>query len=65
MAEQAKGEYGTRHVMEEEMREAGQGVFERKSGESRRTRKAATAAPETKMEAAPQNKAAASKSRKG
>jgi hypothetical protein len=37
-----KGRYGTRHLMEEGMREAGQGVFEPKSGASRR-RKAAAA----------------------
>jgi hypothetical protein len=40
-----QAEYGTVHVMEEEMREAEQGVFEPKSGEVRRK-----AAPATKME---------------
>jgi hypothetical protein len=51
-----QAEYGVVHVMEEEMRAAQQGVFEPKSGETRRTRKAAAASPETKMEAAPANK---------
>lgn len=53
---------GTVHVMEEEMRAAGQGVFEDKSGEAgrkRRRAKAETAAPKNKAEkAAPQNKSA-------
>lgn len=31
-----QAEYGTVHVMEEEMREAGAGVFEAKSGEAGR-----------------------------
>lgn len=39
-----KGNYGTRHVMEEEMREAGVGVFEK----PRRKAKDAGAAPENK-----------------
>jgi hypothetical protein len=58
-----QAEYGIRHVMEEEMRAAGQGVFEESSSEAgqKRRRKAATASPETKMEAAPENKAADSK----
>jgi hypothetical protein len=48
-----QAEYGVRHVMEEEMRAAEQGVFEAK-----RRRKAAPAVSETKMEAAPANKSA-------
>jgi nucleotide-binding universal stress UspA family protein len=51
-----QAEYGVVHVMEEEMRAAQQGVFEPKSGE-KRARKAAAPAAETKMEAAPANKA--------
>lgn len=49
-----KGAYGTRHIMEEEMIEAEQGVFEPKSGE------AGKAEPdhENKMAKAPANKAA-------
>lgn len=42
-----KGAYGTVHVMEEQMRAAGQGVFEEKSGEF--GRKALGAAPKNKM----------------
>jgi hypothetical protein len=55
-----QAEYGVHHVMEEEMRAAQQGVFEPKSGEAgqKRARKAAPASPDTKMEAAPENKAA-------
>ncbi len=58
-----QAEHGVVHVMEEEMRDAEQGVFEPKSGEAgqKRTRKAAPASPETKMEAAPANKSAGSK----
>ena len=54
-----QAEYGVVHVMEEEMRAAEQGVFEPHSSEAGRgKRKAAAAAPETKMEAAPANKSA-------
>ena len=60
-----QAEYGTVHVMEEEMRAAQQGVFEPHSSEAgmtkaelREARKAAAASPETKMEVAPANKAA-------
>jgi hypothetical protein len=62
-----QAEYGVRHVMEEEMRAAQQGVFEPKSGEvgQKRARKAAAPAPETKMEAAPANKATVSKATAG
>ena len=56
-----QAEYGVVHVMEEEMRAGQQGVFEPKYGEQKRTRKAAAASPETKMEAAPANKSAVSK----
>jgi hypothetical protein len=58
-----QAEYGIRHVMEEEMRAAEQGVFEPKSSEAgmKRTRKSAAASPETKMEGAPANKSAGSK----
>jgi hypothetical protein len=53
-----KGAYGTIHVMEEEMREAGQGVFEEKSGEAgRKRRRKAEPAPENKMAEEPANKA--------
>lgn len=53
-----KGDYGTVHVMEEEMRAAEQGVFEPR----RRRQKAEKAAPSNKAEkAAPSNKSAASK----
>lgn len=48
-----KGAYGTRHVMEEEMRAAQQGVFE---GKARR------GAPKNKAEPAPANKSLAGKS---
>lgn len=44
-----KGAYGTRHVMEEQMRAAEQGVFEEKS----------SASPEDKMLEPPENKAPA------
>lgn len=54
----SKGAYGTVHVMEEEMRAAGQGVFEDRSSESRRKRtvKAEPATLQNKAEAAPVNK---------
>jgi hypothetical protein len=60
-----QAEYGVVHVMEEEMRAAGQGVFEEHSSEAgmtkaelREARKAA-ASPETKMEGgSPANKSA-------
>jgi hypothetical protein len=42
-----KGRYGTRHLMEEGMKEAGQGVFEPKSGARRRK----TAAADDKKDA--------------
>lgn len=48
-------EYGTRHVTEEQMREAGTGVFEAKSGEAG-TKKARAPANKA-MKAAPENKA--------
>lgn len=52
-----QAEYGIVHVQEEEMREAGVGVFEASSTEP--SRKANGASPENKMEgAAPTNKAA-------
>lgn len=44
---------GTVHVMEEEMRDAEQGVFEPKSGDVGKSEPA----PENKMSAAPANKA--------
>lgn len=56
-----QAEYGIRHLMEEEMREAEQGVFEPHSSEvgmTKAERKAAASSPQTKMEAAPENKAA-------
>lgn len=58
-----QAEYGVRHVMEEEMRAAEQGVFEPHSNEAtmKRARKAAAASPETKMDPAPANKSADSK----
>jgi hypothetical protein len=43
-----KGAYGTRHVMEEEMRAAGQGVFEGKSAGSAPSNKALSGAEEDK-----------------
>lgn len=49
---------GTVHVMEEEMRDAGVGVFEAKSGPRRRK---AETSPENKMDSAPANKAAPAK----
>jgi hypothetical protein len=62
-----QAEYGVRHVMEEEMRAAEQGVFEPHSSEAgmtkaerREARKAAEASPETKMDAAPANKSTVS-----
>lgn len=66
MADEAKidgkGSYGTVHVMEEEMRAAEQGVFEKRSGEAKRSRAKAAATPATKAEgAAPENKSAKSK----
>lgn len=42
------GTYGTRHVMEEQMREAEQGVFEAKSNARAPANKARKAAPEDK-----------------
>lgn len=47
-----QSEHGTVHLMEEEMRAAGQGVFEPKSGEAK-----AKAKPAAKAEKAPANKA--------
>ncbi len=52
--------YGTIHVMEEEMRAAEQGVFEKKSGEAKAARK-----PQNKMAEAPANKAAKAPAKKG
>jgi hypothetical protein len=49
---------GTVHVMEEEMRDAGIGVFEK-------TRKAEKAAPANKMDASPANKSTTTRKRKG
>lgn len=50
-----QAEHGTRHVMEEQMRAAEQGVFEEHSSEAaRRPRKAALAAKDAG--AAPENK---------
>ena len=52
---------GTVHVMEEEMRAAGVGVFEEVSteaGAKKRARAKAATAPRNKAEAAPKNKAA-------
>jgi hypothetical protein len=51
-----QAEYGVIHVQEEEMREAGIGVFEASSTEP--SRKAKGASPENKMEPEPVNKAA-------
>lgn len=53
-----QAEYGVVHVMENEMREAGQGVFEAKSGEL--GQKSAGPAPKNKMEPAPENKSLSS-----
>lgn len=52
-----KGAYGTVHVQEEQMRAAGVGVFEEKSGEA--GRKAIGESPENKMLDAPETKALA------
>lgn len=61
MADNAKPVSGTVHVMEEEMRAAGVGVFEETSteaGAKRRSRAKAAAAPKNKAEPAPKNKSA-------
>jgi hypothetical protein len=50
-----QAEYGIIHVQEQEMREAGVGVFEASS--TVRRRKAKGASPENKMEPEPVNKA--------
>lgn len=56
-----QAEYGITHVQEDEMRTAGHGVFEEKSGEAGRKKRSARAkadkAPQNKMAAAPTNKA--------
>ncbi len=52
-----QAEYGTVHVMEKELRDAEQGVFEPKSGEAGRLRRKRAEAPANKMVAAPSNKA--------
>ena len=46
-----KGDYGTIHVMEDEMRAAGQGVFEARSGESSKRAAKADAAPKAEAPA--------------
>jgi hypothetical protein len=56
-----QAEYGVVHVMEEEMRAAEQGVFEPKSGETRRTRKAAETASATTASATTTRKVARKK----
>ncbi len=57
-----QAEYGTVHVMEEEMRAAEQGVFEPHSSEAGMKRRAKKApAPENKMAAEPANKATPAK----
>lgn len=53
---------GTIHVMEEEMRDAEQGVFEAHSSEAgMKRRRKAEHAPENKMDATPANKSARAK----
>jgi hypothetical protein len=55
----SKGAYGTVHVMEDEMRVAGQGVFEESSSEAGRKRRRKAEPPaKNKMDATPANKAA-------
>jgi hypothetical protein len=54
-----KGAYGTVHVMEEEMREAGIGVFEARSGEAKRRVKKEAAPTNKARKAAPANKSKA------
>lgn len=57
-----QAEYGVVHVMENEMRDAGQGVFEEHSSEAaRKPRAKKEPAPSNKMAAAPANKASAKK----
>ena len=61
MADNTKPVSGTVHVMEEEMRAAGVGVFEEVSteaGAKKHVRAKATAAPRNKAEPAPKNKSA-------